>query len=64
MSCRPYAVMSLPAAVRMEEANVRQVRDDYLRLGHVTRAEIDQHLDVLATGRPGRGLALLASAWG
>ena len=59
-----YVAVALPAAAGLEQANVRQVRDDYIRLGHVTEAEVDQHLDALAAGRLDVASSLLVSAWG
>ena len=59
-----YLSLALPAAVRMEQANVLQLREDYLRFGRVSEAELDQHLDALAAGRLDMATAPLVSAWG
>ncbi len=59
-----YLSMALPAAVAMEQANVRQVRDDYVRRGLASAAEIDRHLEALATGRLDVASPVLVSAWG
>lgn len=59
-----YMALALPAAAGMEQSNVRQVRADYVRQGHVTDAEIDRHLAALAAGRLDVASPLLVSAWG
>jgi SAM-dependent methyltransferase len=59
-----YLAMALPAAVGMEQANVRQVRDDYVRHGLASDADIDAHLDALAAGRLDVASPALVSAWG
>ncbi len=59
-----YFAVSLPAAVGMEQANVRQVRDDYVRHGLATDTDIDRHLDALAAGRLDVASPALVSAWG
>jgi SAM-dependent methyltransferase len=59
-----YLSLALPAAVRMEQANVLQLRGDYVRLGHASESEVDQHLDALAAGRLDVASAPLISAWG
>ena len=59
-----YLALSLPAAVAMEQANVRQVRDDYVRHGLTSDDEIDRHLDALAAGRLDVASPVLVSAWG
>jgi len=48
----------------MEQANVRQVRDDYVRHGLTSDDEIDRHLDALAAGRLDVASPVLVSAWG
>ncbi len=59
-----YFSLALPAAVKMERANVLQLRDDYVRLGHASESEVDQHLEALAAGRLDVASPLLVSAWG
>jgi SAM-dependent methyltransferase len=59
-----YLSIALPAAVELEKANVRQVREALVSGGHVGADEVDAHLAALDAGRLDVATAPLISAWG
>jgi hypothetical protein len=48
----------------LETATIEQLRDRLLRGGHVTPAELDEHLANVTSGRVDVTTAPLISAWG
>jgi hypothetical protein len=60
-----YFPITAPACTTLERATVEQVRDRLISNGIATAAEIDQHLDNIATGRvPDLATSPMVSAWG
>jgi SAM-dependent methyltransferase len=59
-----YFPVAMPAATALEIANINQVRGGLLARGLATAAEIDDYLEVLASGRLDVALPPLISAWG
>lgn len=60
-----YFPITAPACATLERATVEQIRDRLVGAGIATPAEIDQHLDNIATGRlPDLATSPLVSAWG
>lgn len=56
--------VALPAAARLEAANVTQVHDGLIAHGHATAEDLDAHLVVLASGRLDIATPPLYSCWG
>ena len=60
-----YFPITAPACATLERATVEQIRDRLISAGIATAAEIDQHLDNVATGRvPDLATSPMISAWG
>jgi SAM-dependent methyltransferase len=60
-----YFPISAPACATLERATVEQIRDRLISAGIATAAEIDQHLDNIATGQlPDLATSPMISAWG
>ena len=60
-----YFPITAPACATLERATVEQIRDRLISAGIATAAEIDQHLDNIATGRlPDLATSPMISAWG
>jgi ubiquinone/menaquinone biosynthesis C-methylase UbiE len=60
-----YFPLTAPACATLERATVEQIRDRLIGAGIATAAEIDQHLDNVATGRvPDLATSPMISAWG
>jgi SAM-dependent methyltransferase len=60
-----YFPITSPACALLERATVEQIRDRLIVAGIATAAEVDQHLDNVATGRvPDLATSPMVSAWG
>ena len=60
-----YFPIAAPACTTLERATVEQIRGRLIGAGIATSAEIDQHLDNIATGRvPDLATSPMISAWG
>ena len=59
-----YISLALPAAVALEIANVKQVRDQLVAGGYATVDEIDSYLEALEARRLDVATAPLISVWG
>jgi SAM-dependent methyltransferase len=60
-----YFPITSPACATLERATVEQIRDRLISAGIATAAEIDQHLDNIATGQlPDLATSPMISAWG
>jgi len=60
-----YFPITAPACTTLERATVEQIRDRLIGAGIATAAEIDQHLDDIATGQvPDLATSPMVSAWG
>jgi SAM-dependent methyltransferase len=60
-----YFPITAPACATLERATVEQIRDRLISAGIATAAEIDQHLDNIATGQlPDLATSPMVSAWG
>ena len=60
-----YFPITAPACATLERATVEQIRERLISAGIATAAEIDQHLDNVATGRvPDLATSPMISAWG
>ena len=60
-----YFPITAPACTTLERATVEQIRDRLIGAGIATTAEIDQHLDNIATGQvPDLATSPMVSAWG
>jgi SAM-dependent methyltransferase len=56
--------LASPDGAQLETATIEQLRDRLLRGGHVTPAELDEHLANVTSGRVDVTTAPLISAWG
>lgn len=64
VSADAYLPLALPATLELEEANVRQVRDELIAGGHATAEEVDRHLANLDAAKLDVAMSILVSAWG
>jgi SAM-dependent methyltransferase len=59
-----YFAVSLPAVAALDQANARQVRDEIVRRGRLSAADVDRYLELVASGRIDLTTPPLVSAWG